>query len=1044
MSQKIIKLLAPYAKKFYKRTFALLLLIFLFGDPIINQLYANDIYTGIGRIRHCDPRTGNPQPLDGIDIFSENVTGQDTSFQITNPFCLIPIQAYLPIASNILSIKIACGITGFATSNLPNPAWDFQVMDIAKNIATSSAVDAARSVACSSAVRVAQLSMPLTLFLFDQIHRVANLVNENAQLCGADWMSPNPDDYLINLPDHKRTVQNEVDRLFSEDPSQLEHPDNSDSQEYREWFYRGVEVEDNPVGEEPCLDVTRGSAGGPYPRQRYYMRGTERGNFNCEKYRAFPGQNDPLTGAGFTQSRLDAYVTAYDCCRKRSREYVCIDYNAEAVTEALRSDPTNPLSYLASGTGFIATQIAHALVDPDKAFCKAGSKCTIQGIMFQTKSRDEGRLICAETYNLCPYNFSLGTGSEYCDYYRDADSEGEFITQEELDSGECSGQSEIRNSDCTMNRKAGKCRNYCQVLTNCYKTNISSEYRYTNRLGSPYFAEACVNFVGDSKNQVGYGGDMVTGRQKHFSAPIAQCIKETLENLFYNRAGHSKCLNYNEVPDADGECPSGQYDTIGNFDDYGNHLLYKKGSPVKNKPFFLELQEFLQNTIRMVIALSIMFYGVKILSGQLNFSVGNRKEILLYIFKIAMVLYFATGDAWRSFFFEGVFNASAEFSELVFNIEADRDPKKRDGCQFLDMNFDDGTTIPSGAIYPPGKKYLALWDTLDCKLMIYLGFGPQASISNLVLLVAASFFTGPPGVYIALSFLFLGILFLSAVIRALHIFLSSYLGIVLFVYASPIIIPTLLFSKTKEVFENWLKNLISFTLQPMLLFLYIAIMVMVIDRSLIGSAEFKGSSPTKTISCQTICQNPDGSTFALGESDEASPNSEEETEGESSEDSSEATEEAQEGINCDQPGQRVIHPINDSVACILQFDDYSEFPGLEIIGISIPLVTNLISGDGDFKSILLTLLRGAIIMYLIYKVMDEIPAIVSDIMGGKALPSAKPDASEMFKAMAGAVNKVTSKARRGYKKATKDNKKDKEDKDKSNKQTKDGGNSSTK
>jgi hypothetical protein len=117
-------------------------------------------------------------------------------------------------------------------------------------------------------------------------------------------------------------------------------------------------------------------------------------------------------------------------------------------------------------------------------------------------------MICAQTYSLCPYNFTIGKGgTKYCDYFQDG-VDGKIITPEEIaeatdpenGTNNCNTKSEIRNADCTFNSKADKCKNYCQYLTHCVKIG-ASDYQYQSNLDSPYFSSACFNFIGDSRNQ---------------------------------------------------------------------------------------------------------------------------------------------------------------------------------------------------------------------------------------------------------------------------------------------------------------------------------------------------------------------------------------------------------------------------------------------------------------------------------------------------------------------------------------------------------------
>jgi len=708
---------------------------------------------------------------------------------------------------------------------------------------------------------------------------------------------------------------------------------NLDNQTYREWYYGGVEIEDSSDNGY-CPDVSKEKrSDGTYPPQKYYMRGLETGNFNCEQFNIFSGQEilDPRDGSNLTAERLQEYRNAYDCCKSRAREYVCIKY----------SDTTK--------------------------FCKAGDLCIIKGITFSAKSLDNGRLACAETYSLCPYNFAVGGGAEQCDFYQDGvynSSSGKYdiIDVASVSSGNCSGKSEIRNADCTYNDKAGRCKNYCQFMKHCTKTDLSN-YQYVSGLTSAYFSSACLNMVGDSQNLMSYGAGFISGSGRHFSAPIAQCAKETIENIFYNRAGHTACKVLKDNP-TNSNCPGG--------------VLYKKGDEVIAKSFFASMQDHMRNIVKMILTISIAFYGAKTLLGGGEI---KKSDIIMYVIKIGLVMYFATGSAWQTMFFDGIYGASTAFSQMVFKIETPTDPSKRDGCQFGNIFLVDGTSVSQGT-YPAGKEYLAIFDTFDCKIARYLGFGPEASVANIVKLIFSCFLIGPVGIYIVFALFFFGLLIIASAIRALHIFISSAMAIIIMVYVSPLVIPLVLFEKTKGIFKGWLSQIISFSLQPMILFAYLAIFFTLMDKTLIGSAKFYGQAPSRAVSCESYCiEKSSGNTV----------NSD----------------------NCDAVGQKLITPSADSIACMILHNKIGNWPGLELFGIKIPFLIDFLS---NIKEKVVTLLKAVLLMYFLTAFMDEIPEITSQLISGDSLPTSKANAKDMLMGGIGMMRAIQSRVLQGLKK----------------------------
>lgn len=972
---------------------SLLLVVIFFTFTFPQNSYALDQGTGLERLRSCDG-SGNPSALlSGLQTTPVIGDSPDLVFDLGNPVCLaIAVGAYAAVKIAISNMNNVCG-TGAGIRLTPSIFLDF--IDIAK--ATNNIPS--RGAPCGAAVAGAGIAIGSFIGTLGIVYLKAEAVYDSTRICGSNWRKANTNQYDLSTPNHLQSVNDAVQGYIdSDDTASL----SLDNKVYREWYYGGVEVEDNVYGYDlgyldidananvdinnvdvnsngdvnvngnvdvngniddkyrhygvsVCLDPTRGE-GNKYPRQRYYMKGSQIANFNCEQYAVFDGETDPRDKITITVERLADFKAAYNCCKARSTNYICIKY---------------------SGT---------------EMFCKAGSRCIFkdnaEGLVTFEATRKDNNLICASTYDLCPYNFSVSGGSQICDYFKDGiydEDSGKWnmITIEDVESGNCSGKSIIRDNNCSLNNKAGKCQNYCQQLTHCTTTNDST-YKYKSELNSPYFSSACFDFVGDSRNKTSYNTGFIMGSQGHFSAPIAQCVKETMENVFYNRFGHSKCSLSIESPSEIGVCASNNYEL---FNTGTNDVKYKKGDQVQNKSFFATLQDNLHTAIKLALTLSITFYGVTTLLG-----VGTIKksELILYIIKMGLVLYFATSTAWQDHFFSGLYNTSSELSQMVFKIDVSSNSEQRDGCQFGDMTTAEGGTIVNSAYkaYPEGKEYLALWDTLDCKIARYLGFGPEASVANIAMLFIAGIFTGAYGLYFALAIMFFGFFFLVTAIRALHIFLSSATSIIIMVYISPMVIPTVMFKKTTNIFKSWATQLVGFCLQPLILFAYIAIFITIMDKVLIGSATFHGTGPNKAISCKAYCADSSGNKVSK----------------------SCVTDPASCDPECDNLGNELIDPMDDSFACLININSFGKFPGLEIIGVSVPILINVF--DGNIKEKVLTLVKAALVMYILCQFMDQIPEMASYLMGGAGLSGAGGGVMGRAKGMLGKTMGVAAALRK--------------------------------
>jgi type IV secretory pathway VirB6-like protein len=960
----------------FKNTAKFLTIIFLMISFAANTAFGDE--STKNRFRSCTPEAGattssdNPHP-EGLD-FDPTGGGKDFMYEPFNPFCLaVALPPYVGVKSAIAAMNRACGSGSFIPRLSPSPIQDF--VDIAKAGRGAANPTCAASIAGAIASLGGFIATTITIQYFN-----AKDVYNNTTLCGSfdrqenykdgsgsgnqNWTRWNSVTMSRDIPSGKKDAETTIDTWIANCNA---NPNSSECtmlasgnvlQSYREWYYGGVERED--VSDDACPDVTRrydpnndknkvSYKGQDFPAQKYYMRGTEPGNYSCERFNYRFNKNDPLNNnSPLSEPRIQDYEYAHKCCIKKSQSTVCIERK------------------LCKTGGYVDSCPQKSNIAIVHKFCHGGSLCSLGGsnnnsgfvsliAEYSAAFEDNNRMICVSSYSMCPYNFNIGGGSTECNYFKDGKGEGgsfKAVSPEDIANHTCDGKSEIRNANCDINDKAGKCKNYCQYLNHCVIV-AGNDYIYDTNISSPYFSSACLNFVGDSQNKYSYGkslgkyGTSITGAQKHFTAPIAECIRETLENVFYNHAGHTKCGILGEFPSMEGKCFTDLY-------------VYKKGENIaSSRSFFSYIQENLKSAIKMVLTISIMMQGLKIL---LTGAPLKQTELTMYVVKLGLVLFFATGNAWQGFFFDGVYNASATFSTIVMNVKTSPNPDQRDGCQFGKMSMPDGTSVVVSE-YPKGKQYISVFDTFDCKIARYLGFGPSVTVANIAKLILAAFFTGPIGIYFAILTMIFGFYIVVAAFRVLHIFLTSAFAIILLIYVSPITITASLFKKTEGLFNRWLGHLIGYSLQPIILFAYMGLFLTILDTLVIGSATFKGNPPQRIIVCSKICVDQNGSLIPLAKDQVAT--------------------ECKVDI-----GEKIVDPMSDSVACMMNLgnDKFGKIPVLEPLGIAIPMLKNFFSDNGRQK--ILTMTKAVLILFILAQFLDEIPGIASNLMGGNNLPAA--------------------------------------------------------
>ena len=554
----------------------------------------------------------------------------------------------------------------------------------------------------------------------------------------------------------------------------------------------------------------------------------------------------------------------------------------------------------------------------DHDFCKFGHKCKLNGVEYETYyGKTLSNFLCAKTYSVCPYNHLLGGGTE---------------AQEFKESFTGHPSSELQN--------------YCQYLKHCVKIPLLPKIRISDLKGA-FISKACKDLKGDSQNSYGFNSEVLPTPQnvRGFSAPIIQCFKETIENLLLNKAGHTKCANPDELPNVKGECKSGYF--------------YRENSYINKKSFFIKVQEGLQGAIKMALTVAIVLFGIMILIGG-----GQpipKKQMFAFIIKIGIVMYFALGNAWQSGFVEGLLGSSQHLAMIMLKIDDVNVPEeKKDGCQFPRFNYQLNSSDENffkNPKYPPGKEYLGIWDMLDCKLARAIGYGPEVSVPNLAKMIFAGFLTGGLGIMFFLAAMFFAFFFLSMILRAMHIFLMSMTAIVILIYVSPITITLMMFSKTKSVFDNWVKQILGLSLQPVILFAYLGIFISIFNVVLIGDVTYSG----------------DGK-------------------------------EAPKMIVCDSESKQ------EGIYCIFGVAKIKTYSGLEAIGIGLPTLV------GMNKNKLNALIKATILMLIFSKFMDGISTLAEKLVGGSELKTKDFSVADMMKTSYGVARGVQKRVLRATKK----------------------------
>ncbi len=869
--------------------------------------------------------------------FNPFMNNPDVTWEITNGVCAAFIATAVTTimttkyisgyvcnnatAGALYSASVAAGVAlspKMIADQAQETAYCSTQAGLCANPATA-AVSCPLASTCCAGVAATGIATAAAVTALAIIYGVANGAYQKARVCGYDgenhpWKSWDTVDSNGNSVStggtwRKGAYRGSYKKIVQDNIVNGAIPNLKDKK-YREYIFGGIEYEDN--GDNACSmpnwsNTTKDTVLGYHDKNNlvYYMTGSnEAPVFACYRFLLSKGTDEEIASG----------QAAYDCCTKRSQNVICIE-NAPNV-------------------------VGPAGEDYKHVFCEIGQRCNVNGVWYdayiaQTKSN----YACAKTYSGCPYNHPLGGGTEKADYSDPND------------------QSTLQN--------------YCQYMNHCQILPIAP-YVVQSSLTGAFFDSSCRDMKGDSQNSYGYSSNLTPVDVRGFSAPMAQCFKETIQNIFFNRAGSTACLDPKEVPNGNGVCSTGYRYKKG--DDLST---YQKSIGQSGNSFFVRVQSALQNTIRMALSMAIMFFGISILIGGGGIT---KKQIIPFIVKIAFVMYFATGNEWQSWVLNGVLDGSAQLSDMMFRTDsltgttssnvndgtgqvvtkyvtdASVDQSKLDGCQFPRYNYADTneSTKYNYSAYPPGKEYLRIWDTLDCKIARALGYGVEVSVPNLVMMILGGFLTGGVGVIFVVATFAFAFCLIALTIRALHIFILSTIAIIILFYVSPITITCSMFAKTKGIFDKWWKNVLSFALQPMVLFAYMAIFLTLFDNVIMGDVTFigDGKNVPKTVSCSGAAANT--SVYCI--------------------------------FNLPISGEGGSIKTNDQ---------------LKILGIGLPVLANM------NQTKISSLIKAGVLLFILMSFLDKISDLAKALVGGDAaLTSNTMKASDMMSKAQGAASAI--------------------------------------
>lgn len=223
------------------------------------------------------------------------------------------------------------------------------------------------------------------------------------------------------------------------------------------------------------------------------------------------------------------------------------------------------------------------------------------------------------------------------------------------------------------------------------------------------------------------------------------------------------------------------------------------------------IQFSMMQPLSIGVIIFIMVTGIQMITGHMQVRMG---EIIIRMFKVSMIWLFATNASFGIDLAYNFFMGTANyFINLVFSASV---------LSLPPITATQYCSLPNmGSLYSGGQAFVYI-DYMLCSIVT----GPFTAQGA----VLAGFFSImawmiPP---IFMMFTYFFIQSLKILIRAVFIYLLAISCIAFLVTMSPIFASFALFNATRHFFEDWLRFLISFTLQIILVFIGVAMWIMVI------------------------------------------------------------------------------------------------------------------------------------------------------------------------------------------------------------------------
>lgn len=243
--------------------------------------------------------------------------------------------------------------------------------------------------------------------------------------------------------------------------------------------------------------------------------------------------------------------------------------------------------------------------------------------------------------------------------------------------------------------------------------------------------------------------------------------------------------------------------------------------------YFIKMYVYFKSALSAFLTFGVIIYGLMLAAGMVE---NVKRDSFVLLLKIAFIVFFAQNLDDIYFW---VIDMMDGLIALYFHYAT---------------SFDSGQCMIIGIGYGPFQRLDCMMDlVIGLKTSDYggsysqrvegegvsrglIGFFFHAGVSTTVGMVISAI-----GFVIVYTLVFI-------VIKVVFMYLMSIIGLSFMVMLGPIFIPLVIFKATKPYFDKWINLIVSFGLQPVIMFAYVALMIIAFDKAIFsGSNSLMGA-----------------------------------------------------------------------------------------------------------------------------------------------------------------------------------------------------------